>query len=143
LFCFIEGGEAEKSNHSLTSNIVMLLSYWWSFVESQASSLQQNHNNSFGDNMSEHQESDGKAVSGSPAKKRSCPVTKAEFVASAAPLSVIVDGRPSLAKARVFSTGSFGWHLGQRLSIKIGEKDVDAVCTVLCTVLGSRGAARE
>ncbi|HMP04068.1 MAG TPA: hypothetical protein PKD86_14690 [Gemmatales bacterium] len=72
--------------------------------------------------------------------KTTCPVTRAEFVGAAQPLEVIINGVPLMAEKKEFSTGSFGWYLNGKTTVKIGDKAVSVQIGMNMTVVGSKEA---
>ena len=77
------------------------------------------------------------------AKKTSCPITRAEFHTHAKPLELVINGIPMPAEVKDFSTGSLGWHLNNKISVKIGEKTVSVQIGVNMTIIGSKELPQE
>ena len=75
-------------------------------------------------------------------RKTECPLTRDEFLAEAKGLQVTIDGKTVLASAREFSTGSFGWHHGDKLTLKVGDQEVRVQVGMTFTVIGSKEAPR-
>jgi hypothetical protein len=71
-------------------------------------------------------------------EKRVAPLSKADFVAKAKPLSMVIDGRPMVAAVKEFSTGSFGWYINGRTDIVIDGKTVPVQVSANLTVIGSK-----
>lgn len=70
--------------------------------------------------------------------KTNCPVTRAEFVEKAQPVEVTINGVPLIADVKEFSTGSLGWYLNGKSTIKVGEKNVSVQIGLNLTVVGSK-----
>lgn len=70
--------------------------------------------------------------------KTSCPVTRAEFVEKAQPVEVVINGNPQMAEVKEFSTGSLGWYLNGKTTIKVGDKLVSVQIGLNLTVVGSK-----
>ena len=71
-------------------------------------------------------------------KKTVCNVTRAQFQAEAKPVEVTINGQPVVAEVKEFSTGSFGWHHGDKVTIKVGETYVKVQVGLTLTVIGSK-----
>ncbi len=72
------------------------------------------------------------------AKKSACPITRAEFHTHAKAIELVINGVPMPAEVKEFSTGSLGWHLNNKMSIKIGDKSVSVQIGVNMTIIGSK-----
>lgn len=72
------------------------------------------------------------------APKKRCPLTKEEFVKSAKPLAVTVNGVPMAAAVKEFSTGSFGWYLNGKTAVEINGTTVDVSLGFNLTCVGSK-----
>lgn len=73
--------------------------------------------------------------------KKVCPITKADFLAKAKPMTIMVDGRPMVAGVKEFSTGSFGWYLSGKTSVVLeGGVTVDIQLGFNLTLVGSKEA---
>jgi hypothetical protein len=72
------------------------------------------------------------------AKKTNCPITRAEFRAQAKPLDVVINGVPMPAEVKEFSTGSIGWNINGKSSIKVGDKAVSVQIGLNITIIGSK-----
>jgi hypothetical protein len=75
--------------------------------------------------------------------KSTCPVTRAEFVNDAKPVEVILNGIPMTAEVKEFSTGSLGWYLNGKASIRVGEKSVSVQIGMNLTIVGSKELPKE
>lgn len=74
--------------------------------------------------------------------KTSCPVTRDEFVQHAQPVEVVINGNPQMAEVKEFSTGSLGWYLNGKTSIKVGDKLVSVQIGLNLTIVGSKELPR-
>ena len=72
------------------------------------------------------------------ASKTVCPISRDEFLAQARGVEVVINGQPTLALVKEFSTGSFGWHHGDKLTIKVGDTLVKVQVGLTLTVIGSK-----
>lgn len=70
--------------------------------------------------------------------KTTCQVTRAEFQEQAKPVEVVINGIPMIAEVKEFSTGSLGWYLNGKSTIKIGDKTVTVQIGMNLTVVGSK-----
>lgn len=70
-----------------------------------------------------------------------CPISKADFVAKAEPLTVDVNGITMVANIKEFSTGSFGWYLNGKITFQVDGKPVQVQVGANFTVVGSKEAA--
>ena len=75
--------------------------------------------------------------------KTVCPISREQFLAQAKSVEVTVNGQPTLAQVKEFSTGSFGWHHGDKLTLKVGDTLVKVQVGLTLTVIGSRVAPKE
>jgi hypothetical protein len=75
--------------------------------------------------------------------KSSCPVTRAEFLSEAKPIEVLINGIPMSAEVKEFSTGSLGWYLNGKATVKVGEKPVTVQIGMNLTVVGSKDLPKE
>jgi hypothetical protein len=75
--------------------------------------------------------------------KTVCPISRAEFLAHAKPLEVTVNGVQLVAQAKEFSTGSFGFYLGDKVTVRIGDTLVKVQLGITATVIGSKEAPAE
>lgn len=67
-----------------------------------------------------------------------CAISKSNFLATAKPLEITINGVPMLAEVKEFSTGSFGFFLNGKMSVKIGEKSVPVQIGANFTVVNSK-----
>jgi hypothetical protein len=70
--------------------------------------------------------------------KSTCPITRAEFQHDAKPVEVTINGIPMTAEVKEFSTGSLGWYLNGKASIKVGDKSVSVQIGMNLTIVGSK-----
>jgi hypothetical protein len=75
--------------------------------------------------------------------KTTCPISRAAFLAQAKNVEVLIDGRPSVAQVKEFSTGSFGWHHGDKLTLKVGNELLKVQVGLTLTVIGSKDAPKD
>jgi hypothetical protein len=75
--------------------------------------------------------------------KSACPVSRAEFLANAKPVSVNVNGVPLTAEVKEFSTGSLGWYLNGKSQIEVAGKVVTVQIGMNLTVVGSKELPKE
>jgi hypothetical protein len=74
--------------------------------------------------------------------KSPCPITREQFWNHAQPLTVEVNQIPMNAEPKEFSTGSLGWHLNGKTTVRIGESAVTVQIGMNVTVIGSKNANR-
>jgi len=72
------------------------------------------------------------------AKKSSCPITRADFVAKAKPVTVMINGATLLAEKKEFSTGSLGWYLNGKTTIDVDGTPVTVQIGLNLTIVGSK-----
>lgn len=70
--------------------------------------------------------------------KSSCSVTRAQFREQAKAVEIIINGVPMLAEVKEFSTGSLGWYLNGKSTVKIGETPVTVQIGLNLTIVGSK-----
>jgi hypothetical protein len=70
--------------------------------------------------------------------KTTCSVTRAEFHEQAKPVEVVINGVPMLAEVKEFSTGSLGWFLNGKSTVKLGDKAVTVQIGLNMTIVGSK-----
>ncbi len=71
-------------------------------------------------------------------QKTTCPITRAQFREHAQPVEVVIKGIPMTADVKEFSTGSLGWYLTGKTSLKVGEKSVSVQIGMNLTIVGSK-----
>ena len=72
------------------------------------------------------------------AVKTTCPITRDQFRENAKPIEVTINGIPMTAEVKEFSTGSLGWYLNGKVSIKVGEAPVSVQIGMNLTIVGSK-----
>jgi len=77
------------------------------------------------------------------AAKTVCPITRKQFVENAKPVEVVVNGVPLIAEVKEFSTGSLGWYLNGKTTIRIGESAVSVQIGMNLTIVGSKELPKE
>jgi hypothetical protein len=70
--------------------------------------------------------------------KANAGITRADFREKAHAVEVIINGVPLLAEVKEFSTGSLGWYLNGKTTIKIGETPVSVQIGLNLTIVGSK-----
>ena len=70
--------------------------------------------------------------------KTICPISRADFLAKAPPIEVIVAGHKFIAGARRFSTGSVGYNLGEKFTEIIDGKVITFQVGLNVIVVGSK-----
>jgi hypothetical protein len=73
-------------------------------------------------------------------RKTECPISRREFLAQAKSVEVVINGVPTLAQVKEFSTGSFGWHHGDKVVVRVGDTLVKCQVGLTLTVIGSKEA---
>ncbi len=76
-------------------------------------------------------------------RKTVCPLSRDEFVAGAKPVEVTINGQPVVADVKEFSTGSFGWHHGDKVTLRVGDTLVKVQVGLTLTVIGSKEAPKD
>lgn len=77
------------------------------------------------------------------AGKTVCPISRDDFRKSASPVEVHINGVPLIADAKEFSTGSLGWYLNGKTSVKIGDKTVSVQIGLNLTIVGSKDLPKD
>lgn len=77
------------------------------------------------------------------AVKTTCSVTRKQFKENAKAIEVVINGVPMTAEVKEFSTGSLGWYLNGKMSVKIGDSPVTVQIGMNLTIVGSKEAAAE
>jgi hypothetical protein len=72
------------------------------------------------------------------AAKTTCPISRDQFEKEAKALEVVINGVPYLAEARSFSTGSLGWYLNGKATIRVGDTPVSVQIGMNLTIVGSK-----
>lgn len=76
-------------------------------------------------------------------RKTVCNVSREQFQAEAKPVEVTINGQPVVAEVKQFSTGSFGWHHGDKVTIRVGETLVKVQVGLTLTVIGSKDVPQD
>src|SRR5688572_3353038 len=71
-------------------------------------------------------------------RKTECPISRAEFKAQAKSVELVINGQTVVAQVKEFSTGSFGWHFGDKVTIKVGDQLVKCQVGLTITAIGSK-----
>ena len=77
------------------------------------------------------------------AVKTTCPITRKQFVENAKAVDVTVNGIPLIAEVKEFSTGSLGWYLNGKTTIKVGDTSVSVQIGMNLTIVGSKELPKE
>ena len=77
------------------------------------------------------------------AVKTTCPISRKQFVEGAKAVEVVVNGVPLIAEVKEFSTGSLGWYLNGKTSIKIGDTPVSVQIGMNLTIVGSKELKKD
>ena len=75
--------------------------------------------------------------------KKTCPISRKDFMTHAKPVTVKVGEVPMTAAVREFSTGSLGWYLNGKTSIDVNGVMVDVQIGMNMTVVGSKELPKE
>lgn len=75
------------------------------------------------------------------ASTKSCPVTKDQFLKKAKPLAINIDGQLRSADIKEFSSGSFGFYMGDKVTLEIDGVPVKFQCSMNLVAVGSKPAA--
>jgi hypothetical protein len=70
--------------------------------------------------------------------KTTCPITRTEFTEKAKAVEVVINGVPLMAEVKEFSTGSLGWYLNGKTTIRIGDTPVSVQIGMNLTIVGSK-----
>jgi hypothetical protein len=74
--------------------------------------------------------------------KTTCPISRADFLAKAKPISVTINGIPLQAQVKEFSTGSLGWYLNGKVTIDVAGTPISVQVGMNLTVVGSKELPR-
>ncbi len=74
---------------------------------------------------------------------KTCPVSRAEFRTRAKPVRVEINGVPLMAEVKEFSTGSFGWYLGGKVTVDIEGTPVSVQIGLNLTIVGSKDLPKD
>ena len=70
--------------------------------------------------------------------KSACAVTRSQFREHAQPLEVVIKGVPFVADVKEFSTGSLGWYLNGKTTVRINDVPVSVQIGLNLTIVGSK-----
>jgi hypothetical protein len=74
--------------------------------------------------------------------KTQCPIGRDDFWNCAEPLTVEVNHIPMTAEPKEFSTGSLGWYLNGKTTVKVGDANVPVQIGMNVTVIGSKNTVK-
>jgi hypothetical protein len=75
--------------------------------------------------------------------KTNCPITRAEFTENAKAVEVVINGVPLMAEVKEFSTGSLGWYLNGKTTIRVNDKPVSVQIGMNLTIVGSKELPKD
>ncbi len=75
--------------------------------------------------------------------KTTCPITRAEFLEHAKAVEIVIAGVPMMAEVKEFSTGSLGWYLNGKTTVRVGDKPVSVQIGLNLTIVGSKELPKE
>jgi hypothetical protein len=70
--------------------------------------------------------------------KTTCPISRADFLAKAQPIKILLGDFPMQGDPREFSTGSFGWYVNGKAPIVVDGKSIQCQVGINITVVGSK-----
>lgn len=70
--------------------------------------------------------------------KTTCSITRDDFRNQAHPVEITIGGVPMTAETKEFSTGSLGWYLNNKVTLRIGDKPVTVQIGLNLTIVGSK-----
>jgi hypothetical protein len=70
--------------------------------------------------------------------KTTCSITRAQFLEHAKAVEVVIGGVPLMAEVKEFSTGSLGWYLNGKTTIRVNDQPVSVQIGMNLTVVGSK-----
>lgn len=77
------------------------------------------------------------------AARQECPISQEYFEEGAKPITLdLGDGQTMVLEPKLFSTGSFGWHASQKITVMVGDERVTVVANLLFTVMHSKKAPK-
>jgi hypothetical protein len=74
--------------------------------------------------------------------KTTCPISRADFLEKAKPLTIDLGGFPVTAEPREFSTGSFGWYVNAKAPLEVDGKKLSVQVGMNLIVVGSKEAPK-
>ncbi len=75
--------------------------------------------------------------------KTTCPINRAQFHQHAKAVEVVIGGVPLMADVKEFSTGSLGWYLNGKTTIRINDQPVSVQIGMNLTIVGSKELPKE
>lgn len=75
--------------------------------------------------------------------KTTCSITRAQFLEGAKAVEVVIGGVPLMAEVKEFSTGSLGWYLNGKTTIRINDQPVSVQIGMNLTIVGSKELPKE
>ena len=77
------------------------------------------------------------------AAKTTCAISRKQFSENAKPIEVVINGVPMSAEVKEFSTGSLGWYLNGKMTVKIGDTPVTVQIGMNMTIVGSKELPKD
>ena len=77
------------------------------------------------------------------AAKTTCPISRKQFKDGAKAVEVVINGVPLIAEVKEFSTGSLGWYLNGKTTVRIGDTPVSVQIGMNLTIVGSKELPKE
>ncbi len=77
------------------------------------------------------------------AKKTTCPITRADFRAKAAPVKITIGNQEMDAEVKEFATGSLGWYLNGKITLTVNEVRVPVQIGLNLTIVGSKELPKD
>lgn len=71
-----------------------------------------------------------------------CPISRADFLKAATPLEVVINSMPMGAEVKEFSTGSLGWNINGKMTVKVGGQALSCQVGLNLTVVDSKHLPR-
>ena len=75
--------------------------------------------------------------------KTTCSITRKQFLEGAKAVEVVIGGVPLMAEVKEFSTGSLGWYLNGKTTIRINDQPVSVQIGMNLTIVGSKELPKE
>jgi len=75
--------------------------------------------------------------------KTNCPITHTQFRVQAKPVIIKIGDMELRADPKEFSTGSLGWYLNGKTTIKVGDTPVTVQIGMNLTIVGSKELPKE
>ena len=76
-------------------------------------------------------------------RKTSCPISREQFQAEAKSVEVVINGVPMIAEVKEFSTGSLGWNINGKTTVKVGDTVVTCQIGFNLTIVGSKDLPKD